>query len=307
MNLDVVHIYIFVFFKLDEWLQSYDLKCINMYNLDVGCTLATFLSFPTFSNHFRPMWLKNHPQLQIWQKRDFDWFKMAKFGYFVWFLYLFLQKWGWDWLRIVNFTRFTTFPIFCHQSVSFLEKSQKFSFLGGYICKFFEFSNFFKSFHTNVAQNHPQLQIWPKKWLRLGQNSQIKSFCRIFYDSPHLFSQNEAEIDSELSISPWFTTFPIFCHQSVSFLGKSQKCSFLVGGGVHQQIFWVFQLFQIVSHQCGSKSPTIANLAKNVAWIEPKWPHLVTLQVSPSFSPKWGWNWLLMVNFTWFKTLTETT
>ena len=58
MNLDVVHIYIFVFFKLDEWLQSYDLKCINIYNLDVGCTLATFLSFPTFSNHFRPMWLK---------------------------------------------------------------------------------------------------------------------------------------------------------------------------------------------------------------------------------------------------------
>ena len=36
MYLDVVHIYIFVFFKSDEWLQSYDLKCINMYNLDGG-------------------------------------------------------------------------------------------------------------------------------------------------------------------------------------------------------------------------------------------------------------------------------
>ena len=81
---------------------------------------------------------------------------------------------------------------------------------GGYICKFFEFSNFFKSFHTNVAQNHPQLQIWPKKWLRLGQNSQIKSFCRIFYDSPHLFSQNEAEIDSKWSISPDSQLFPSF-------------------------------------------------------------------------------------------------
>ena len=68
MYLDVVHIYIFVFFKSDEWLQSYDLKCINMYNLDVGCTLANFLSFPTISNRFRPMWLKNHPQLQIWPK-----------------------------------------------------------------------------------------------------------------------------------------------------------------------------------------------------------------------------------------------
>ena len=72
--LDVVHIYIFIFFKLDEWLQSYDLKCINMYNLDGG---------------------------------------------------------------------------------------------GVYNGKFFEFSNFFKLFQTNVAQNHPQLQIWPKKWIRL--------------------------------------------------------------------------------------------------------------------------------------------
>ena len=33
MCLDVVHIYIFMFFKLDKWLQSYDLKCINIYNL----------------------------------------------------------------------------------------------------------------------------------------------------------------------------------------------------------------------------------------------------------------------------------
>ena len=49
MYLDVVHIYVFIFFKSDEWLQSYDLKCINMYNLDGGvCTMANFLSFPTF-------------------------------------------------------------------------------------------------------------------------------------------------------------------------------------------------------------------------------------------------------------------
>ena len=79
------------FFKSDEWLESYDLKCINMYNLDG---------------------------------------------------------------RV-------------------------------YIGKFFEFSNFFESFQTNVAQNHVQLQIWPKKWLRLGQNSQFGMF---FY----LFPQNEA-------------------------------------------------------------------------------------------------------------------
>ena len=67
----------------------------------------------------------------------------------------------------------------------------------GYIGKFFGFSNFFKSFHTNAAENDPQWQIWPKKWLRLGQNGQ---FCMFFY----LFPQNEAEIDSEWSISPPF-------------------------------------------------------------------------------------------------------
>ena len=120
MYLDVVHIYIFVFFKSDEWLQSYDLKYINMYNLDGGvCTLANFLSF----------------------------------------------------------------------------------------------SNIFELFQTSVAQNHPQLQIWPKKWIRLGQNGQIWSFCTIFY----LFPQNEAEIDLEWSISPDSQLFPIFFHQSVSF------------------------------------------------------------------------------------------
>ena len=87
---------------------------------------------------------------------------------------------------------------------------QLFDSWGGYIGNFFEFSNFFKLFDTNVAQHLPQLQIWPKKWLRLGQNSQIKSFCRIFYVFHHLFPQNEAEIDSELSILPDSQLLPSF-------------------------------------------------------------------------------------------------
>ena len=69
-----------------------------------------------------------------------------------------------------------------------MEKSQKFSFLGGgYISKFFDFCNFFNSFHTNAAENDPKWQIWPKKLLRLAQNGH---FCIFFY----LFPQNEAEI-----------------------------------------------------------------------------------------------------------------
>ena len=93
---------------------------------------------------------------------------------------------------------------------------QLFHSWGWYIGIFFEFSNFFKSFHTNVAQNHPQLQIWPKKLLRLGQNGQIWSFCRIFYLFP-LFPQNEAEIDLEWSISPDSQLFPSFSTKASHF------------------------------------------------------------------------------------------
>ena len=70
------------FFKLDEWLQSYDLKCINMYNLDGGCTLANFLSFPTFSNHFRPMWQKITYNCKFGQKSGLDWVRMANLACF---------------------------------------------------------------------------------------------------------------------------------------------------------------------------------------------------------------------------------
>ena len=128
------------------------------------------------------------------------------------------------------------FPSFATKASHFWRNLKNFHFWGGrYICKFFEFSNFFKSFHTNVAQNHPQLQIWPKKWLRLGQNGQIKSFCRIFYDSPHLFSQNEAEIDSKWSISPDSQLFPSFSTKASHFWRNPKNFHFW--GGEHQQIF----------------------------------------------------------------------
>ena len=113
--------------------------------------------------------------------------------------------------------------------------------LGGYIGKFFEFSNFFKSFHTNAAENDPQWQIWPKKLLRLSQNGH---FCIFFY----LFPQNEAEIDWEWSISPDSQLFPSFATKASHFWRNLKNFHFW--GGVHRQIFGVFQLFQIVSHQC---------------------------------------------------------
>ena len=86
------------------------------------------------------------------------------------------------------FMQFTTFPIFCHQSISFHPKSQKFAFLGGgerYIGKFFEFFNFLDSFHTKLAKNDPQWKILPKKSVRLAQNGQFWSFCRFFPKISH--------------------------------------------------------------------------------------------------------------------------
>ena len=155
------------FFKSDEWLQSYDLKCINMYNLDGRgkCTLANLFSFPTFSNCFRPMWLKIILNCKFGQKSGLDWVKMAKFGHFA------------------------QFSIFS-----------------------------------------------PKMRLRLTRNCQFHPIHNV----SHLFPPKTSHFcgNPKIFISGW--------------------------GHVHQQFIWVFQLFWIVSHQCGSKSPTIANLAKKV-------------------------------------------
>ena len=41
------HLHVFFFCKSDEWLESYDLKCINMYNLDGGVYIGKFFEFYT--------------------------------------------------------------------------------------------------------------------------------------------------------------------------------------------------------------------------------------------------------------------
>ena len=93
--------------------------------------------------------------------------------------------------------QFTTFPVFCHQSISFHPEISKIciSWRGRCISKFFEFFNFLDSFHTKLAKNDPQWQILPKKSVILAQNGQFWSLCRIF------------PIISHNSLS--FLTFPI--------------------------------------------------------------------------------------------------
>ena len=159
MYLDVVHIYIFIFSKSDEWLQSYDLKCINMYNLDgVGIHWQIFL-FSNFFESFQTNMAQNHPQLQISPKK---WIRLGQNGQ-IWLFcmisYLFPQNEAEidsEWSISPDSQ---LFPSFATKGSHFWRKLQKILFLGGYISNFCEFSNFFKSFHTNMAQNHPQLKI----------------------------------------------------------------------------------------------------------------------------------------------------
>ena len=152
-----------------------------------GVTSAKFLSFPTFSNHLKPMWLEMTHNGKFGQKSGLDWVKTAIFAYFS----IFSPKMR---LRLTQNSQFHLIHNFSHllppKHLIFGEISKILISGGWYISNFFEFSIFFKFFHTNAAGNDPQWQIWPKKWLRIGQNGH---FCIFFY----LFSQNEAEIDSE--------------------------------------------------------------------------------------------------------------
>ena len=142
-----------------------------------GLTSANFLSFPTFSNHFTPMQLEITHNGKFGHKSGLDWVKMAIFAYFS----IFSPKMR---LRLTQNGQFHLIHNFSDllppKHLIFEEISNIFISGEGYIGKFFEFSNFFKSFHTNAAGNDPQWQIWPKKWLRLGQNSHFCIFFNLF-------------------------------------------------------------------------------------------------------------------------------
>ena len=51
---------------------------------------------------------------------------------------------------------------------------------------FFEFFNFFESFHTKASQNDLQWEILPKKWLRLAQMANVGHFAGLSIFSPKL-------------------------------------------------------------------------------------------------------------------------
>ena len=136
---------------------------------------------------------------------------------------------------MANFTRFTTSPSFATKASHFW-RNLKSLCLRGYISNFFEFLNFFKSFHTREAQNDPQWQILPKKWLRLLK---IANFGHL-----QVFPSFPPKSGSDL---PWMANHPIhnFSHllppQYLIFGEISQI--FILGGGTSAN-FLSFQLFE---------------------------------------------------------------
>ena len=125
-----------------------------------GYISQIFWVLSTFSNHFTPEQAQNDPQWRILPKK---WLRLAQnsqFWSFCRFFHLFPQNQAQIYLEWL-ITRFTTFPIFYHHSISFLEKSQKFSFLGGGT------SANFLSFSTVL--NH-----FTPKWLKMTHNGE---FC----------------------------------------------------------------------------------------------------------------------------------
>ena len=205
--------------------------------------IGKFFEFSNFFKSFHTNAAGNDPQWQIWPKKWLDWVKMAIFAYFS----IFSPKMR---LRLTLNGQFHLIHNFPHllppKHLIFGEISKIFIFGEGYIGKFFEFSNFFKSFHTNAAGNDPQWQIWPKKWLRLGQNGH---FCIFFY----LFPQNEAEITQ----NGQFHLIHNFSHllpPKHLIFGEISK-SFISGGGYINKFFWVFQLFKSFHTSAAGNNP----------------------------------------------------
>ena len=202
-----------------------------------GGYIGKFFEFFNFFESFHTKVAQNDPQWQILPKM---WLRLAQndqFWSFCRFFHLFPQNETQIDLEWPISPDSQLFPSFATKTSHFWRNLKNFIPAGwGYIGKFFEFFNFFKLFHTRVAQNDPQWQILPKKWLRLAQNGQFWSICRFF----HHFLQNETQIDLEWPISP-IHNFSHLLPPKCLILGEISTS--FVPGGVHWQIFWVFQLF----------------------------------------------------------------
>ena len=124
---------------------------------------------------------------------------------------------------------------------------------------FFEFFNFFKMFHTDPAQNYPQWQILPKKWLRLAQNGQFWSFCMfsIFFLKMRLrFTQN----DQFYLIHNFFHLLSPKC----LIFGEISKI-FIPGWRYISNFFEFFNFSKLFHTKAAQNDPELANFTTEVA------------------------------------------
>ena len=135
---------------------------------------------------------------------------------------------------MANFTRFTTFPIFCHQSITFLEKSKKFAFLGGGTLANFWSFQLFRIISHKAPQNDPQWHIWPKSgldWVKMANFGHFAGFS-IFSPKVRLRLTRNGQFHP-------IHSFPHLLPPKHLISGEISKIS-ISGGGGTLAYFWSF-------------------------------------------------------------------
>ena len=198
---------------------------------------------------------------------------------------------------MANFTLFSTFPIFCHQSVSFLEKSEKFSFIGGRVHQhIFLIFQLFESFFTGVAQNDLQCQILPKSGLDWLQMTNFGHFAGFPIFSPKMWLR--------LTHNGQFHPIHNFYHllpPKHLISGEISKIFVRSGGGYIGKFFWFCNFLNCFTLDW-LKMTLKGNFFQKsgLDWLQmTNFGHFAGFS---NFPPKWGSDWLGMANFTWSRT-----
>ena len=180
---------------------------------------------------------------------------------------------------------------------------------GGTLANFWSFPTFPNRFTPMQLENDPQWQIWPIKWLTLGQNGH---FCIFFY----LLPQNDAEIDSEWSISPDSQLFPSFATKASHFWRNLKNFHFW-GGGTSGKFLEISNFFKLFHTNAAGNDPQWQILPKkwlrlgqnghfciffylfpqNEAEITCNGPISPDSQLFPSFATKASHFWRNLKNF----------
>ena len=159
---------------------------------------------------------------------------------------------------MANFTQFTTFPIFCHQSVSFLEKSQKFSFLGSTSANCLSFSTFSNHFSPKWLKMTHNGQFFQKSgldWLQMANFGHFAGFS-IFSPKMRLRLTQNGQFHMIHNFSHLFPPKHLIFEE----ISKT-----VISGGVHRQIFEFFNFFELFHTEAAQNDTQWPILPKKVA------------------------------------------